>query len=458
MPLPRDAGLLFITVSLNVACGLDDPTSVRGPDAGDGGAGSGGRTNDSGGAASTGGNKGTGGAPSRETEAGAGDFGTDASTDGGSDDDGATDAAVACGSSSTRCSTGCKNLLNDAANCGVCGHACGGGECSLGACQAQAIVSGINPQSLAVDGTTAFFTVGPSSARFSTSWAIQSCPVTGCKSAPDQPVGGFPSIPDVAVAGDSIASLAPPFTTALWNNVEGVSKTGGTAKVIYTGRSEGGGSPQRVFANTTDVFYQIAYGGITRCKAVSGGVCASTVNLSGTPNPSLAIAATDSDLFFIDSMGDLKRCPLTGICDAPTTVVAGVHSSRIRAQGNLLYLMCESPQSPSCEISTCPQAGCTSTTKVTDGLFVPSDFAVGVYWLEAKAVRWCKLPDCPGGPRTIKTTRGTPSHILASKGFIYWLDPGAPSTDGGTVDCRRRVPRRGVTANPRPRDIADSSA
>ncbi len=56
-------------------------------------------------------------------------------------------------------SNGCEtNLKTDGANCGSCGHSCGGGACSNGQCQPVTLASSVNqPVSIAVNGSGVFW-------------------------------------------------------------------------------------------------------------------------------------------------------------------------------------------------------------------------------------------------------------------------------------------------------------
>ena len=149
------------------ACTMEEVTNTggtggKGGTAGSSGSGSGGKAGaPSGGMSGSGGSGNVGGAEGGETSMGGeggapivpatcGELGQDCCASGNSC---AAGLGLACGQGSKcGCDLGMDNCKNGAAdgcesalsadedNCGACGHACGGGECVAGICQAEVIV------------------------------------------------------------------------------------------------------------------------------------------------------------------------------------------------------------------------------------------------------------------------------------------------------------------------------
>lgn len=65
---------------------------------------------------------------------------------------------VRCAEGEEPCSTGCARLAEAAADCGACGHDCGGGACVGGVCQPVELVRGLSPSGLVrPDGPWVYF-------------------------------------------------------------------------------------------------------------------------------------------------------------------------------------------------------------------------------------------------------------------------------------------------------------
>ena len=288
-PLDGGGGAGGSTTDGSGGAGGSSATSGAGPGGsagagGTGGAGPGGAGGaGAGGASGVGGSSGTGGAAG---SAGAGASGGSAGTGGagGSAGTGATGGSSGSGGcTQTQCGSDCADLSTDPDHCGQCNHDCDGGTCSGGECQPVLLSSG-NGQtiySVAVDATHLYF------GSFGMPASIFRVPI-------GQPMATQTL---VSTAHDA-AYLVLTSTRAVWAGSDGLNSV-----------PKAGGSETTLDADA-----------VRKMPATDG-----------------------TDVFYVDSSGDLKSVRATG--GTPSTVMTGVSTSEgagvARVGANDLYVVIE---------------------------------------------------------------------------------------------------------------------
>lgn len=380
------------------------------------------------------------------TDAGAPDVSTDADQ---SQDAGGTDAGCAVGL--TRCADTCVALDTSKDHCGRCGHDCGGGDCTSGACAPVELVSNYmgNNKNLAASDGTYFLTIGTE---------VRACSDVGCtKPVAIATFTDYPLQDGLAAGGGRVMFAASPNnpvsqTQGLYSCVDAgcVSLPGDTVIaagkfIAVTGVEVGGSAHDRLafgYENNGTKFI-----GTSKCTAAS---CTSPIVFSGLlPTPVTAfVAADDTNVYFthVDTGATkLAMCPVAGCGGTTATVVgdlgitAGYSVRALRASGGLVYaaILGTTPR-----VSRCQPTGGGGCSVFATGIASYSAFDLdesGFYYGAdfQGAVEMCKLTGCGGGPTRLRQpvltgTAPTYDALRVSGRYIYWTQ-----TLGGTKSVWR---------------------
>lgn len=355
----------------------------------------------------------------------------------------ATPACGASGCTISSCTTGyadcngnpgdgCEIPITTSTDCGRCGHDCGGGACSNGACQPQTLVSGIDtPNGMDVDANGIYFTVDG---------MVDGCPLSGCASGVAS-IGVFGNAGPIVAVNGSVAFFSSPGGTT-YPSLYICPTTGCPTSVMPVMQPGGGvlagGATLLAYAGNLDML--VAFKGpplIWRCVGVSGTTCSSLVKGGSNPYPSPPIADDGTDLYFTvteDGGTNLVKCPLGTTCDASTltTVISGFQGTLLALYQGQLYTTGGGYR----VVYTCPLSNCSSLTAMNGGFYSAQGLAVdqdGVYFTSGKAtsttpgVYTCPLTGCgTQNAHPMANNVSSPGVIKTEGQFVYWVNQGEP--------------------------------
>jgi hypothetical protein len=348
---------------------------------------------------------------------------------------GSPDAQVDTGPATPTCDAGlracggaCVDVASAQQSCGACGHSCGGGACNRGVCQPEVLTgAGDMGTSVGVDANDIFF---------STDTRVLACPKTGCVLAPRQIASMSKDTSSVLVANGSVFFISAPAQTTTRPTLYICPPAGCPSPVPnVSGFSFSGPSSIAFFGD--DVYWLDPDGGVQRNTcAPNGGACTGQLNVG--PRGFKALSASDSEIFFADSMADgngLAKCPRDG-CPAapaaPTKLVATIAPTATGFFGGLVYYQIPGMQDNRTGlIRTCAPTDCSggNPSNFISGRESPTGMIIdasGVYWIEGVtpgmlAIAGCSLPSCAGGARVL-ATGVTATALALDDGFVYWAN------------------------------------
>ncbi|MGH7434214.1 MAG: hypothetical protein ACRENE_00900, partial [Polyangiaceae bacterium] len=331
-----------------------------------------------------------------------------------------------CNSGYSACNGGCSNFT-DSANCGSCGHSCGGGTCSGGVCQPYAVSTSSTTPShivdLATDGTHVAWTDSGLGGAYEVPGAGGTV-VT---------IGTEPGVSGVAIAGGyiSVTGRNASYPDQWWgfNDGAGLSE-------MYTGglvRDSGGtmGPFLAVSSNAqqtcwVDQFSGMAY--IECCPFIGGGGgCGVTQSLSGAPYGK-QIGAGANGFYWTDASGGVVYyVPYGGASGAVVTVATGQTSPDMATadstyaywtkSGTSIVALSESGGTVT-TTSALPSGSSAVTSMASDGSYVhfTSSTSAGGYVGHLSTSTW-KITTTPA--------TGTPTGVVAAGGMVFWFDSAA---------------------------------
>jgi hypothetical protein len=299
------------------------------------------------------------------------DSGADSTTDGGSgggsDGGGATDGSTAdvfptCMAKEVLCGHTCAILGTSDTNCGACGHDCGGGKCTQGACQSVPVVTNVQELAgFAVDQDHVYYSTN--NANASTAGLFR-CAVTGC--APAQSLyasqvlgsdigsvyasGGLVGFVFSRVSAASIAQVCP----------ETGCVDGGTVSVSSVNA--------RLFGSVGTTFF--AAGGkfsssIQVATCVAGGASCSPATLG--PGYSEGASTDGTNVVFSVSQADGGSSIVLTTVGAASAPVAFIDVAPVQTAifaGNVYSLVQGPMGGNSGHFDKCPLAGCSGAPDV----------------------------------------------------------------------------------------------
>ncbi len=366
---------------------------------------------------------------------------------GGADSAPPADVAQVCEAGTADCNAnvaGCEtSILTSDANCGACGHDCGGtGLCKAGVCQPMAVGSNLsNPISLSVSGQSVFWLVDQQ---------VQRCPITGCTSQYPGDVGD-------GVHVLKFSSYGPSYIQADTTNVWWVGYTTDYTlpSVFYCALAGCGGLNPSAISAAGDNYSTQMVGNAEAVYWLNGNngtvtrVRKSDHNVANLTLPYLTalanLAADDDHVLITDS-----SAPVNGggvyVCKDAKTDCAGKFTllldtaQYVTTNGTLAVVNQQSTGSiVTCDMNNgCAGSGTVLATNESGVVALTAD-ASNVYWAiqGAGTIRACSLPSCAGGPQTIASAQAKPHSIVNDGNFVYWANEGATATTGSIMRVRK---------------------
>jgi len=253
---------------------------------------------------------------------GEGDADTARSLDGGP-------RVLNCDAGLAACDGTCVDLQNDLLNCGACAHGCLGAPCSAGKCQPVTLVSGqADPGAIALDDTYVYFTNVTGGDDGGTPGSIVRIPKLG---GPTTTLAAAQILPSaIAVdATDVYWTSRAAGTGAIYRcALAGCTLTAPTA--VATGLN----APDWLALDATSVYYTTGGSGGGGDAGADAGAADGTVSAVGKDgqkkrdiitgqNTPVGLSIDEAHVFFATHLaaGSIVRCPLTGPCTNPITLV-----------------------------------------------------------------------------------------------------------------------------------------
>jgi hypothetical protein len=342
-------------------------------------------------------------------------------SDGGSP--GSGDAAPGtCERPRVMCAGQCIDLAGSSANCGRCGHDCGGGACVAGACQ-PVLVAGAEagldtPAALAVNATAMFWTAPT---------RLRSCPLpAGCTSQPTLIAGGYSALDALAVTDDAVYFAGCPACND-HHDLLRCPTTGcpDPAPIMATSSSP----YEDIVIGKTHAFWRESGDALVHCVHSD---CAGTTSRSPSSvfGGSVSGVAVADDTVYVKPAGtsigfELRTCREADGCGATTILTSSypitppfhIHAGRA-------YWLVDAPAGR--EVAVCPVVNCHGAlfAAVDSGTVDIAVDDTGVYWTTASGtVRTCPLTGCPpAGPSTLASARVNPRQLTLGAGFFYWIE------------------------------------
>lgn len=326
-----------------------------------------------------------------------------------------------------KCGSSCTDTSTDKANCGACGHSCGGGDCKAGVCQPMTLASGrIGPWALAVNSTGVYWLEDK---------AVLAAPLTG---------GSVSTLAQSIYVSSPVAIAANATTVFYANGADGLPNPNYNSTVMQVPVLGGAGPSTfgKPFEDGSDLPWGVtAFGGMVYwldaewqviCKTPEGGG-ATTCRPSNGEKGFIAIDANNA---YYGSSGKVYQVSLMFSGIQPVTEVWSSASpvAQIAVQAGNIYWSTGAITTPKTTIPTgsviykkaVGAAAATIPTSIASGLTVTQALAVdasGAYWDDGDLKR--TLSD--GTTTTIAAQQNAGFIALDSK-FIYWTDAA-----GGTV-------------------------
>lgn len=332
----------------------------------------------------------------------------------------------------TSCGGTCVDTTEDAANCGACGHDCGGGTCSNGACQPVAIAAGVDaPLSLAVtpSGEQVFWINATNVLR---------CPIGGCGAAKPARIAeaGVPFTGTrnrIVATNDEIFWIGESGTTDVLFSCPTAGCTALTPTVKAGHELD---TPRNLTMAGPGILVSLKFQ-VTLCQQ-AGGCTPVACTAADSMQSSTADATKVYWLDTTDPTNGLFSCTRGGSGMTRLTQEGG---RVVRLQGDNLYVLQFAGSIYRCNKDGCSGAGAPLITG--QGLANSMDVdAQGFYWTipgsdtaATGEVRGCPLDGCPAsGPRVFATGLARPTDVTVHGKDILWVNQGLVGVvDSGSV-------------------------
>lgn len=336
--------------------------------------------------------------------------------------DGADDGeiVVTCDPGETDCGGLCVDLQTSPTDCGVCGHACGGGDCAAGVCQPWAMADAgdaLNaPVALAVNG---------SKLLWSEATSVRSCPLPfGCIAPPSTIASGLQQLRALAATNSKVYfSACKPSACDDYHEFYECPATG--CPVGFTRITRSVFHYLRIFIGQTRAYGAELGESLVGCTTAN---CAGTLQRWNLPGiVEFYASETDGTTVYLHNGSGLHTCPDASGCAFPSALAGSSAVSTVfRAyDGRFFFYRAGFPgQLHSCSISNCNLTDVVQATETGGPVEVELD-ATGYYWLNtsAGAIRHCPLTGCPlGVPTTLVSGRGAIKELTLGSGAVYWIE------------------------------------
>lgn len=346
--------------------------------------------------------------------------------------DAAVDAPLVCDGGSTvlACGGSCVDISDDGANCGACGHDCGGGKCVLGECK-PVLLATTNHPAFDVDATNLYFVPAPTNTT-----DIVKCPSSGCKLAPTS-VGspGFVSASnqggDVKMMGANVAFFGELASNPGRQRLFACDPVGGCSTSPVTLQNAGLQSFGYDMTTSGNDVYYTYYKSLLHANCSAANTCSAPEALiAGTAFwPRIGLSADSNGVYFIDPTTHyLTKCAPGGTC-TPTTLWTGSNATSLTTAaygGNVYVLDSNASGYAKGTITACPNTGtCTTPNVIVSLQPYPTLMRVdaqGIYWYDSDAqdMKSCPLSGCKPSPKTLVTGAANVTMMRTDAKFVYW--------------------------------------
>ena len=338
------------------------------------------------------------------------------------------DAQVICGDAEVACGASCFTpamLSVDKNNCGKCGRACGGSDCTAGACAPVPLYKSASLGPIAVNDTNVFFATSDNK--------LLACPKAGCTTAPTQIALAQSSITAVTTVLDTTLVFA---STSLLAGIQRPAvfacPAGGCppSPSIVAVEAAAGTSPSSFSVSGANVVFDSATVGLSWSVCTATGSCAAVTKL-GQKSATAFDFDANSTVFYIDNGSKLASCSLAANC-TPTSypAIVGANVSTVQAGVSRVFWFEPDAQAVSSRLATCALPTCAMTSFIGPTIENAANLFVdpsGIYWTSAAGmttsgaakIQVC-AGTCTGGPEDFATNLQAPSSLVADDAFIYW--------------------------------------
>jgi hypothetical protein len=379
-------------------------------------------------------------------DGGSADGATTSNGDGGitpTDGGGSTPVdASSCKAPETQCGTSCVNVASDDANCGACGHSCGGDGCSAGLCKPANLLDGLTfPTALAANDVVGqVFVVANAT--------VLKCAKTGCGNA------GTPLWTG--------ATYVTKDTSALALGATGMGATvykAGTSTQAYVNPSINGvaGDPTAytppgtlthlaadMSPGSSLIVAQEDYGVYTCQSGYCQSASAGTIKYAGEDGENaIAVQAGAPGYLVWPTYNNIHYCKIgsattTTPC-SPTNLITttlGTQPLDVTVSGKNAYFKYQN--GATYQVFGCAfPSGCSAPTLLVDGETAMDGFAaddVGIYWTDKQngTLRAC-LDTVKGcGSKSIVLTQNLtqPYAIALDKSHVFFTQRGGTAGQG----------------------------
>jgi hypothetical protein len=344
---------------------------------------------------------------------------------------GGRECASTCEAPQVPCDTTCADLDRDPANCGACGHDCGGGECMAGACQPVLVAGSLDrPYSMAV---------APESGQvfWLTPTELLRCPLAGCE-RPTR-LAEFAEYLTMRKLDNIVATEQDVFW--LGNKPPAWLMRCPAAGCTFSAPEAPDGfelDTPRSLARDGDLIVVGERFSIRTCQAQGG--C--TLNGCVSADSMQSAAIDDTSVFWLESTdpAGLYSCPRDGT-GTPLRLTADRGLSVRLHDGSLFVLKSAGDGIYRCSKDGCGGQGADVVTG-EEGINSLAVDARGVYWTtlgsttEATGtVKTCPLAGCDSqGPRVLATGQAQPIQVHVFGDDVLWVEQGlGAATPSGAI-------------------------
>ena len=333
-----------------------------------------------------------------------------------------TMCGLSCITGDVPCNGSCVNEQTDAANCGACGHGCGGGTCSAGICtpvRIATISSGFG-YGLAIDSSTLYFTDGLGG-------HINTCPLTGCTGTPT------PLFSGITYAGQLFYDQATSTFFVTDPNADKVYAVAKAGTLTWSNSLGTGNVPANITADSTWVYWGQT-GSIQKALKSSGASQAALITVSSGAVLGAWFDPTSNDIYGAQSVaaGSLLQCTPAGSCTTVTGPPFALATAVI-VHGSTIYFSAggTSPNFTDGGMYSAPVSAPTSVTPIATGpsyaraLSITAD-SNNLYFASVQSgnVYECALSGCPSGPTEIGPAQGEAEGMANDSKYVYWTVQG----------------------------------